>query len=127
VTAPICDVRFSPKTGHVAASQRDASGTNLDWVGRRSSFGSLAKLVAIRRASSLASRLVAERFGLRLIQINMQRRAQRNHSNPATGKPFRRNLKNEEVNVVLGRCRNHPGHATFAVDPQAIHGVAMMT
>ena len=30
VTAPICDVRFSPKTGHTAAPQRDRSG--LTWM-----------------------------------------------------------------------------------------------
>ena len=36
-------LRFTPDSGHIAASQRDGSGTYLDGVGRRSSPGSLAK------------------------------------------------------------------------------------
>jgi hypothetical protein len=35
--------RSSPNFGHIAASQRDAKGTYLDEVGRRSSSGNLAK------------------------------------------------------------------------------------
>ena len=47
--------------GHVAAWQRDASGAYFYGVGRRSGSASLAKLTAIRRASSLLSSLAADR------------------------------------------------------------------
>jgi hypothetical protein len=52
--------RFDRNFGLVAAWRRDASGTYLDGVGRRSSSGSLAKLTAIRRASSLVSSLAVD-------------------------------------------------------------------
>jgi hypothetical protein len=50
-----------PIATKIAASQRDGSGTYLDGGDRRSSSGSLAKLTAIRRASSLVSSLAADR------------------------------------------------------------------
>ena len=53
-------IEITPNFGHVAAWRRDASGTYLDGIGRRSSSGSLAKLTTIRRASSLVSSLAVD-------------------------------------------------------------------
>jgi hypothetical protein len=72
--------RFTPNFGHVAASQRDASGTYLDGVGRRSSSGSLAKLTASRHASS-RSAVSINRFdcsgssGFELVRLGNDHRA----------------------------------------------------
>ena len=52
---------LAPTPDIVAASQRDGPGAYLDGACRLNNSGSLAKFVAMRRASSPVSRLVAER------------------------------------------------------------------
>ncbi len=62
---PIYDVRILSACPPIATKSLRRSamprGLYLDEVGRRSSSGSLAKLTAIRRASSLVSSFAAER------------------------------------------------------------------